>query len=79
MQELMKQYAGQAAPGANEGEESAVGAAVKKAGRRGFAAMFYAQKSGCKCDACRLLRAEIDEMMTGMMETLARDNDSPNS
>lgn len=76
MQELMKQYTGQPAPGGDEAGEKAAAAAVKKAGRRGFAAMFYAQKSKCPCDGCKLLRAEIDEMMGQMMESLASDDDS---
>lgn len=79
MQEIMKQYAAATAPGSDETGEKAAAAAVKKAGRRGFAAMFYAQKSKCPCDGCRLLRAEIDEMMGQMMESLARDDDSTDS
>lgn len=67
------------------GEEAGAGGAapppppkVPKAGRRGFAAMFFAQKSGCDCDACKLLRKEITELMTDMMGELAKDDDGTN-
>ncbi len=79
MQEIMKQYADQATPGDDKAGAAGVTAALKKAGRRPFAAMFYAQKSACKCDACRLLRAEINEIMTDMMGSLASEDDSTDS
>lgn len=79
MQEMIETAAGLAEGAAGPAAGAPSPPKVAKAGRRGFAAMFYAQKSGCDCDACKLLRAEIDGIMTDMMEELSKGADSTDS
>ncbi len=50
-----------------------------KGARRSLAAMFYAQRSDCTCDACRLLRAEVQDLLETVIGTLASHVDSDDS
>jgi hypothetical protein len=39
---------------------------VEKGGNAFFYCMLNAQKSGCDCEVCRILREETDKMMSAM-------------
>lgn len=54
-------------------------AGLERSGRRGFAAMLFAQKGGCECEACRLLRVEMETLMDAIMGELGDGDDGSDS
>ncbi len=73
MQEQMTAAIGKALTGGMGAPAGAGAAGSPKAGRRFLAAMIKARENGCSCDACRLLRQELDEAIGDLLKTMGED------